>query len=140
MNATTASQTGRSTAKPARLLTRNQWLALAEAYDQGGAAGFWISCTRQVDDEPVVRRLVQLGFAEAGGYRQFRVTDAGVQALRDNGLSGSITSIRERLKFPAGHGMTWYRTDWLNTGARAAAAPTRLQPYQVAYLTARRRS
>ncbi|WGM45267.1 hypothetical protein KOAAANKH_00128 [Brevundimonas sp. NIBR10] len=52
------------------------------------------------------------------------VTGTGAAALKHWDLDTSdVASARERLSFPAGYGVTTFRTEWLNTPAKAEATP-----------------
>ncbi|MBX9707895.1 MAG: ParB N-terminal domain-containing protein [Caulobacteraceae bacterium] len=117
----------RPKAEPEIVLTRAQRLALAElAHKAGGFAGDDVAML-PAGHTAEGARLAQYDLAiltmDTAGDR-IRITQAALDYLHAEDLVGSIESIRERLGFPAGYGVSRYQTAWLNTPVAAAhAAP-----------------
>lgn len=112
--------------EPEIVLTRAQRLALAElAHKAGGFAGDDVAML-PAGHAAEGARLSQYGLAiltmDPSGDR-IRITPAGLDHLHADDLVGSIESIRERLGYPAGYGVSRYQTAWLNTPVAAAQTP-----------------
>lgn len=107
-----------STEKPR--IARAAWLALAELQDfldrPGAALMRWIP--RSALEDRYLRQLLEAGYVRQVGDDHVQTTSEGKAALRAHDLVGPIGSIRERLEYPAGHGVRVYRTAWLNDPVR----------------------